>query len=300
MRCAQAYDLGRTSWSTQSPAVSLAGGTRGALANWQPMAGSRAPRFFLQCDQAIREGVQIVRESARDKEFAVQDWVRDRLDGAGLDYVQSGRNTYPDFPLTGDPPEGFEVKSLAYPGRDSSYDANSQPPCGVHDGRTVYYVFVRYPKEGRGTYGVHDLVVCHGDFLNPARDYVHRNQNVPNFGAYGDIMIRDRKMYVVRTPYALAEGLCGRRTLILPSGSDAPDGFQVVGALERHEADEVAVGYKFDLKNARLRTISERNPNAGRPHTFTAYRPLSADQTPVRMRKQDQVLPSRSGSIRPR
>jgi hypothetical protein len=254
------------------------------------MIGSRAPHFFLQCEQAIREDVPIVRESARDKEFAVQDWVRGRLDDAGLCYVESGRNTYPDFPLTGDPPEGFEVKSLAHPGRDASYDANSQPPCGVHNERTVFYVFVRYPKESRGTYRVHDLVVCHGDFLNPTRDYVHRNQNVPNFGAYGDIMIRDRKMYVVRTPYALAEGLAGRRTLILPSESDVPTGFQTVGALDRREANEVAVGYEFDLKHAKLRTISERNPNAGKLHTFTAYRLQGGDRTPVSMTTTDRAL----------
>jgi hypothetical protein len=247
------------------------------------MTSSRTPHFFLQCEDAIRNEVPIVRESSRDKEFAVQDWVRDRLDDAGLGYAESGRNTYPDFPLTGDPPEGLEVKSLAHPGRDASYDANSQPPCGVHDGRTVFYVFVRYPKEGRGTYLVHDLVVCHGDFLNPARDYEHRNQNVPNFGAYGDIMIRDRKMYVVRTPYAIADGLVERRTLILPSGSDVPAGFQAVGTLERREADEIAVGYQFDLKRAELRTISEHNPNAGDLHSFTAYRPDDGDPARVSM-----------------
>lgn len=245
------------------------------------MTGSRAPRFFLQCEDAIRRDVLIMRESSRDKEFAAQDWVRGRLDEAGLNYIESGRNTYPDFPLTDEPPEGFEVKSLAHPGRDASYDANSQPPSGVHDGRTVFYVFVRYPKEGGNAYPVHDLVVCHGDFLNPARDYIHRNQNVPNFGAYGDIMIRDRKMYVVRTPYAIADGLAGRRTLILPSGWNLPAGFRAVGALERREADEVAVGYEFDLKRAQLRTISERNPNAGRPHAFMAYRLQGGDQTPV-------------------
>lgn len=100
-------------------------------------------------------------------------------------------------------------------------------------------------------------------------------------------MIRDRKMYVVRTPHALAEGLDGRRTLILPSGWDTPNGFQAVGTLKRQEADEVAVGYEFDLKHAKLRTISERNPNAGRPHTFTAYRLQGGDQTLVRMRTND-------------
>lgn len=168
------------------------------------MPGSRTPALFLQCEDAIRKGVFIRRESARDKEFAAQDWVHDRLDDAGLGYEESGRNTYPDFPLTGEPCEGFEVKSLAYPGREASYDANSQPPCGVHRGRTVFYVFIRYPAGAGNALAIYDLVICHGDFLNPTRDYEHRNDNVPNFGAYGDIMIRDRKMYVVRTPYAIA------------------------------------------------------------------------------------------------
>lgn len=245
------------------------------------MAASRSPILFMQCEDAVRTGILITRESARDKEFAAQDWVRDRMDAAGLGYEESGRNTYPDFPLTGDPLEGFEVKSLAYPGRDASYDANSQPPCGVHHGRTVFYVFVRYPKNGGTSYPVHDLVICHGDFLNPSRDYEHRNDNVPNFGAYGDIMIRDRKMYVVRTPYALADGLAGQRTLVLPSGWEAPEGFRAVGTVERREAEEVAVGYEFDLKASELRVISERNPSAGKAHAFSAYRPSDGDDTPV-------------------
>ena len=245
------------------------------------MTDTRAPRLFLQCEDAIRKDVLITRESARDKEFAAQDWVRDRLEEAGLAYEESGRNTYPDFPLTGEPSEGFEAKSLAYPGRDASYDANSQPPCGIHGGRTIFYVFVRYPKTGGSAYPVHDLVVCHGDFLNPARDYVHVNDNVPNFGAYGDIMIRDRKMYVVRTPYAIADGLGGHRTLVLPSGWDAPDGFKAVGTVERQEADEVAVAYEFDLKASELHVISEPNPNAGKTHTFVAYRPEDGDNTQV-------------------
>lgn len=245
------------------------------------MADSRAPLLFLRCEDAVRKGVLITRESARDKEFAAQDWVQDRLDDAGLGYEESGRNTYPDFPLTGEPWEGFEVKSLAHPGRDASYDANSQSPCGVHGGRTVFYVFVRYPKTAGNAYPVYDLVVCHGDFLNPVRDYVHRNDNVPNFGAYGDIMIRDRKMYVVRTPYAIAAGLAGQRTLVLPAGWEVPDGFKAVGSVERREAEDVAVGYEFDLKASQLHVLSESNPNAGRPHTFTAYRPQDGDDAPV-------------------
>lgn len=245
------------------------------------MTDSRAPTLFLACENAVRRHVPITRESARDKEFAAQDWVQARLDDAGLGYEESGRNTYPDFPLTGEPSEGFEVKSLAYPGRDANYDANSQPPCGVHGGRTVFYVFVRYPKAAGTAYPVHDVVVCHGDLLNPTRDYEHRNDNVPNFGAYGDIMIRDRKMYVVRTPYAIADGLAGQRTLVLPASWDMPHGFKTVGTVERREADEVAVGYQFDLKLSRLRVISEANPTGGDLHTFTTYRPDDGDDTPV-------------------
>lgn len=142
-------------------------------------------------------------------------------------------------------------------------------------------MFVRYPRTAGTTYPVHDLVICHGDFLNPTRGYEHRNDNVPNFGAYGDIMIRDRKMYVVRTPYAIVDGLAGQRTLVLPSGWDVPDGFKAVGLVERHEADEVAVGYEFDLKASELHVVSEPNPSAGKSHAFTAYRPDDGDDTPV-------------------
>ncbi len=90
-------------------------------------------------------------------------------------------------------------------------------------------------------------------------------------------------MYAVRTPYAIADGLAGRRTLILPSESNIPAGFQAVGTLERREAAEVAVSYEFDLKRAELRTISESNPSADNLHTFTAYRLKDDDETPVGM-----------------
>ena len=70
-------------------------------------------------------------------------------------------------------------------------------------------------------------------------------------------------------------------TMILPSGWNVPDGFKAVGTLERREADEVAVGYEFDLKMSELHVISEPNPNAGVAHTFTAYRPDDGDDTEV-------------------
>lgn len=161
------------------------------------------------------------------------------------------------------------------------YCVIAEAPSGVHGGRTIFYVFIRYPKGAGSSFPVYDLVICHGDLLNPTRAYVHRNENVPNFGAYGDIMIRDRKMYVVRTPYSIAEGLAGQRTLILPSAWNAPSELQEVGRLERREAADLAVGYRFDLKRAALETISEPNTNACRPHKFTAYRVEGGDRAPV-------------------
>ena len=65
----------------------------------------------------------------------------------------------------------------------------------------------RYPKKPDGdTYPVIDLVLCHGNFLNADHNYVHKNKNVKGFGSYGDIMIRDRKMYVCRRPSTWLKG----------------------------------------------------------------------------------------------
>lgn len=240
---------------------------------------SRAPKLFHVCVDAVRRDVPIERASRQDKEFAVQDWVKARLNEAGIPYNQSGRNSYPDFPLGGEPPEGIEVKSLAYPGREASYDANSAVPTGEHEGRAIYYVFARYPDTVEERYPVYDLVICHGDFLNPMRGYVHLNKNIPTFGAYGDIKIRDRKMYVVRTPYDIANGLAGQRTLVLPASDRVPEGMVAVGELERVEAAKVAVGYEFDLRTNELVVLEEDNPSGGERHTFTAYR-VAGDQGP--------------------
>jgi hypothetical protein len=69
--------------------------------------------------------------------------------------------------------EGYEIKGLAYPGREGTYDCNSQVPSGFHNGRTIYYVFGRYPSQPDGDrYPVLDLVTCHGDFLNAYHEYV--------------------------------------------------------------------------------------------------------------------------------
>src|SRR5207253_5153357 len=98
---------------------------------------------FCECYRAIRAGVPIVRESSTDKEFHFRNWFEDRLKALTDRYERRGRNSYPDFVLV-DEPEGYEIKGLAYPGREASYDANSQVPKGRHNGRDVHYVFGRY------------------------------------------------------------------------------------------------------------------------------------------------------------
>src|SRR5690242_12118563 len=127
---------------------------------------SRCVDVFLACARAVERSELIRRQTARDKEFAFQDWFKDRLDETGILFDPSGRNRYPDFTLVS-LPEGYEIKGLAYPGREVDFDANSQVPTGYHNGRTIYYVFGRYPESpGDNEYPVLDLVLFHGDFLN--------------------------------------------------------------------------------------------------------------------------------------
>jgi hypothetical protein len=231
-----------------------------------------AIEIFLTCYKAIIDGKLITRGSAGDKEFHFQNWFTERLAESGILYDQSGRNTYPDFTMV-HKPEGYEVKGLAFPGREASYDANSQVPTGFHNGRTIFYLFGRYPAaRGEREYPVVDLVLCHSDFLNAHHEYSHKNKSVKGFGSYGDILIRDRKMYVAPTPYAVAQGTTGRRTLILPSDVEVDDRIEAVGQLIRSEAAQLVVGYRFNLTTNDLTPEYIPNPNVGKAHPFTAYR----------------------------
>ena len=251
--------------------------------------------FFQSCIQAIRKGTLIRRESNQDKEFHFQHWVRDRISKTSHLFEEGGRNSYPDFRIL-HLAEGYEAKGLAYPGRWLNYDSNSQVPTGFHNGRTVYYVFGRYPKQPDGdTYPVLDLVVCHGDFLNADHEYVHENKAVRGFGSYGDILIRDRKMYVAPTPYGLLDGVAHHQTLIIPSNVLVPDGFKEVGTIVRTEVDELVVKYAFDLRNNALSTERVPNPNAGHEHAFRALRLNDGLNTPVTLRSAVAEVDSNDG-----
>lgn len=245
---------------------------------------STVASVFRHCVEAVKQEQLIQRESAKDKEFHFQNWFRQRLDETGHAFELGGRNSYPDFRMVKFA-EGYEVKGLAYPGRDANFDSNSQSPTGFHNDRTIYYVFGRYPKNPDGdSYPLLDLVVCHGDFLNADHEYRHENRNVKGFGTYGDIIIRDRKMYVVPTPFHLVENVAHQQTLILPATTRLDREFVEVGALCRVEADRLIVGYSFDLRSGELSPELLSNPGAGREHHFRAWRLRGAKGPEVAMR----------------
>ena len=74
--------------------------------------------IFERCVEAIRNGTLVNRVSETDKEFHFQNWFQARLRETGLNFESSRRNSYPDFCLVATP-DGYEVKGLAYPGRDA-------------------------------------------------------------------------------------------------------------------------------------------------------------------------------------
>lgn len=247
---------------------------------------SQVVSIFRTLDKAVRDNALIVREGPRDKEFHLQDWFSSQLADAGITHESAGRNSYPDFLLV-DTHEGFEIKGLAYPGRHANLDANSRVPRGKHKGMTIYYVFGRYPKKPQtDEYPVKDLVVCHGDFFNVDHDYEHRNDHFVGFGSFGDIKVRDRKMYIMPTPYALLDGIVDRVTLILPSEMTVDlQSLKVVGNITRSEIEEKIVAYEFDLATNALTTRTSQNPNEDREHSFTAYRSIDGNDDPVTLRE---------------
>lgn len=227
---------------------------------------------FTECVRAITNCELVHKEGTHDKEFHFQNWCQDRIEQTGLNFDEPKRNAYPDFTLV-DYPEGYEIKGLEYPGREADFDANSNVPTGLHRGRTIFYIFGRYPKaRGELEYPLTDLVLCHGDFMNADHDYVHENKHVKGFGTYGDIMIRDRKMYVVPTPFRLIEGAVGMATLVVPEDYQAPAGFQCVGELVRTECEHIVVGYSFNLQSNDIVVETIPNPSAGKEHRFKAWR----------------------------
>ena len=97
------------------------------------------------------------------------------------------------------------------------------------------------------------------DFLNAQRNYIHENKHIDGFGSYGDIMIRDRKMYVAPTPFELTKGTAVLATLIVPDDLEPPPDFFCVGNLFRIEGDKLVSEYSFNLvtNELQIRTIKK-------------------------------------------
>jgi hypothetical protein len=240
-------------------------------------------KIFLECARAIDASEFISRVSSKDKEFSFQNWFASRLEKLELNFDEPSRNTYPDFRLVNFP-IGFEIKGLGFPGREANYDCNSQIPSGLHNGRTIYYVFGRYPAKTKDNqYPVYDLVMCHGDFLNADHSYIHKNKNLKGFGSYGDIMIRDRKMYVAPTPFALTEGTARQVTLIVPSQFQPDQRLKPSGTLTRVETARLIRGYHFDMIHHKLTPSFIDNPNVGNSHTFQVFRASNSSGPVVKL-----------------
>jgi hypothetical protein len=245
---------------------------------------------FAECNKCIVGGTLVERANRSDKEFPFQNWFSARLKALELTYDPPARNTYPDFRLVASV-VGFELKGLEFPGRWADFDCNSQVCTGFHNGRSIYYVLGRYPKSKENTYPILDLVICHGNFLNARHDYIHENKSFRGFGSYGDILVRDRKMYVAPTPFGLLDGVDRQVTLILLADEKTDDRFRLVSEIERIETQKIVTKYTFDLQTNDLITSVEDNPNAGKVHHFRVYRLKGQPETEVRIKKQP-LLPT--------
>jgi hypothetical protein len=97
-------------------------------------------------------------------------------------------------------------------------------------------------------------------------------------------------MYVAPTPFALADGIAHRRTLIVPAAEAVPASFHEVGEVRRKEVDEVVGSYSFNLETNTLSTEKISNPNGGREHVFKAYRLEGDPMDPVTLRDRAALL----------
>jgi hypothetical protein len=179
--------------------------------------------------RVCREGTAMKPRSANDKEYFAQDWFIDRLNALKVEFLQQGRNSYPDFWVGADEDrEGYEIKSLAFTGGKPArkdIDFNSTIPSGRKEGSDVFLVFFLYTRSGAEDRPVHSISVAHADLLNADHDLAaeHVNVAVHKFGSFADGFIRNRKMYVFPHPITVdPEGL-GRHRLIVPQDWNVRD-----------------------------------------------------------------------------
>ncbi len=126
---------------------------------------------------------------------------------------------------------------------------------------------------------------------------MHENKSFRSFGSYGDILVRDRKMYVAPTPFSLAEGTAHHRTLVLPVDMEVEDDLVEISTMTRREAGRITAAYTLDLRTNELVTSLVDNPNAGREHVFKAYRLDGDPSDEVRLRERSLRVGMRRSSI---
>ncbi len=241
--------------------------------------GTTVWKVLSECHSAVAGAVPTVR-SADDKEFHFQRWVEARIRGAGFLVPETGRNTYPDFPVDGFP-EAYEVKGITQGSRERDFDCNSTLPEGTHGGKHVFYLFGRYegPKAGASP-KVLDIAIVHGSFLNAGGGAISANSSFRGLGSYGDVLLRARKMFVARTPYGLLTNLRDSCTLVLPEGWETGgEGFVRVGTFQRREVKEDVVGYSENFLTADLKPITAAHSRGVRTLVFEAWRTASSSDT---------------------
>lgn len=217
-----------------------------------------AAEIFLEVVRACRNGVNMTPRSANDKEYFAQDWFEARLQAIGLASVQQGRNSYPDFIVSGaGTSEGYELKSLAFAnGRPARLDIdfNSTIPSGVKNGQQVFLVFILYTGSGNSPRPVHSISIAHGDLINAdhAVADAHENVSIRNFGSYADGFIRSRKMYVFPHPITIDPSGLGRQRLIVPQNWNINDSrLTKVGTLQRTIAAQAVDSFTIHLHGHR-------------------------------------------------
>jgi hypothetical protein len=216
---------------------------------------TNAVEIFVEMAQAVIRGEAMVPRSENDKEYFAQDWFAQRLDALQLSYLQQGRNSYPDFIVTGaTTTEGYEIRSLAFAnGRPArrDIDFNSTIPSGRKEGRDIFLVFFLYTGTGSSPRSVHSLSLAHADLINSDHTLAdeHINVAIRDFGSYADGFIRNRKMYVFPHPIAIdPEGL-GKARLIVPTSWQLADPrLTKVKTLERTIAENAVSSYTIRLR----------------------------------------------------
>ena len=85
-------------------------------------------------------------------------------------------------------------------------------------------------------------------------------------------MIRDRKMYVAPTPFALASRLDRQVTLIDLETRRFSAALHQAGSLVRIETQDLITSYVFDPTTNDIKGQKAPNPDSGKRHQLKVYR----------------------------